>query len=286
MPDEPAQPHVIPLQYHFNMLAEYARMQAFKEALAAAVPLDACVVDLGGGTGVLSFFAAQRAAKVWCVERNPELLAEARRILPLNANSQRIELVEADARNYLPPEPVDMVICEMLHAALLEEQQTAVLAAFRQRYFEKYGRLPTFMPEASLLAVQPVEQDFDFMGFQAPVPLFQDPYKPQENTVELADPAMYKALDYVADSAQECTWTGTFTLARAGLLNALRFVSKHVLAVLPNEGRSIDWHNQYLVLPLRQSRRVQPGQQVRLRLAYRFGAPLAELADSLRLDYL
>src|SRR5487761_1017102 len=84
----------IPLHYHYNMLTDEARMAGFKEALEKVVPPGGKVLELGGGTGVLSFFAAQNAAKVWCVERNPELVRAARRILALNAGGDRIEVVE------------------------------------------------------------------------------------------------------------------------------------------------------------------------------------------------
>lgn len=104
----------IPLHYHYHMLRDRARMSGFRRAIAAAVFPGAKVLEFGGGTGVLSFFAAQQAGHVWCVERNPELVNEARRLLPRNPSTERIEVIHGDAFEYLPPEPVDVVICEML----------------------------------------------------------------------------------------------------------------------------------------------------------------------------
>lgn len=74
----------IPVQYHFNMLGDVRRTGAFEEAIGLTVPPGGRVVELGGGTGVLSFFAPRLAARVWCVERNPELARAARRLLALN----------------------------------------------------------------------------------------------------------------------------------------------------------------------------------------------------------
>ena len=52
----------IPLHYHHNMLMDQNRMHAFKSAIAYAVKPGAKVLEPGGGTGVLSCFAAAQAA--------------------------------------------------------------------------------------------------------------------------------------------------------------------------------------------------------------------------------
>lgn len=74
----------IPLHCHYYMLRDRARMTGFRRAIEACVRPGAKVVEFGGGTGVLSFFAAQLASHVWCVERNLELVNEARRLLERN----------------------------------------------------------------------------------------------------------------------------------------------------------------------------------------------------------
>ena len=55
----------IPLHYHHHMLTSEYRMSAFKAAINQTVFPGAKVLELGGGTGVLSVFAAAHAAKVW-----------------------------------------------------------------------------------------------------------------------------------------------------------------------------------------------------------------------------
>ena len=189
----------IPLHYHFNMLADAGRTGAFEEAIDLAVPEGGRVVELGGGTGVLSFFAARKAARVWCVERNPELADVARQLLRENG-ADAVEVVEADAAAWLPPEPVDVVVCEMLHVGLLREKQIQVLSAFAEGYLDRFGPpLPRFLPEATVQAIQPVEQDSDFHGYRAPTPLFQDPHAEQPRTLELGEPVVYHSFLYESE---------------------------------------------------------------------------------------
>ena len=274
----------IPLQYHFNMLDDAGRTGAFEEAVARAVVRGARVLELGGGTGVVSFFAARAGARVWCVERNPELAGEARRLLALNGCADAVEVVEADAFDYLPPEPVDVVICEMLHVTLLVEQQLPVIAAFKARYLAAFGPpLPRFLPEAVLQAVQPVQQSFDYHGYLAPTMHFQAGTAEQPRTLELGDPVVYQTLEYADAISQQIAWTGSLAIAHAGRLNAVRFITKNLVAMLPAERRSVDWVMNYLVVPLPEPVDVRAGDSVELAFGYDFGGPLRSLQPAARL---
>lgn len=273
----------IPFIYHHNMLSDPARMESFRAAIAAAVPTGSKVLDLGGGTGVLSFFAAQRASRVWCVERNPELVQAARRLLAFNHGAERVEVIQADAFDYLPPEPVDVVICEMLHVGMLREKQVPVLTSFKRRYLEKFGApLPRFVPEAFIQAVQPVCQSFDFGGYYAPVPSLQDPSAQQPRTRELAPPALFQMAFYGESLPMDCAWQGEITLEHDGQLNALRFITKNVLTIVEDEQRSIDWFSQYLILPLADPLTAVAGQRISVAFSYTLGDPIATLKPIVR----
>src|SRR5476651_2234607 len=87
----------IPVHYHHNMLMDDNRMKNFKAAIDYAVFPGAKVLELGGGTGVLSWFAAAKADKVWCVEFNPDMVYEARRFLARNLEGQKVSVIKADA---------------------------------------------------------------------------------------------------------------------------------------------------------------------------------------------
>lgn len=268
----------IPVQYHFNMLLDEARMQGFRAAIERVVKPGARVLELGGGTGVLSFFAARNAARVWCVERNPALVDTARRMLAMNADGHKVEVVHADAFDYLPPEPVDVVICEMLHVGLLREKQIQVIASFKRRYLERFGGpLPVFVPEATLQAVQPVQQDYLYQGYYAATPVFQNPVAQQDRTAALADPVVFQSFTYDDTLPGICEWQGLIEVSEAGIFNALRFITKNVLAVCLDTASTIDWHNQYLVVPIAEPRSVEPGDTIAVSFSYMPGQPLEAL---------
>jgi predicted RNA methylase len=274
----------IPVQYHYNMLGDVSRTGAFEEAIGLVVPSGGRVVEFGGGTGVLSFFAARQAARVWCVERNPDLARTARDMLALNGVADVVEVVEADAFDYMPPDPVDVVICEMLHVTTLVEKQMSVIASFKKRYLEAIGPpLPRFVPEALLQAVQPVQQSFDYHGYLAPTVHFQDPTATQPRTTELGEPVVYQSLMYEGDIPTVIDWTGRANVTAPGRLNALRFVTKNLLALLHTEGRSVDWLMNYLVVPLEAELDVEAGDTIEMSFAYKPGDRLSTLTPTARI---
>jgi type I protein arginine methyltransferase len=276
----------IPVQYHHNMLMDQNRMHNFKCAIDYAVAPGAKVLELGGGTGVLSFFAAQKADKVYCVEFNPDLVQEARRFLAINENGHKVDVIQGDAFEYLPPEPVDVVICEMLHVAMVREKQVDVIEQFKQRYLERFGGpLPRFIPEAVLLAVQPLQKEYDFEGFRAPIVQFEQNNVIHADTVQLGNPVVYGVLDFTQAVDALIAFDGQLVIEQAGELNALRFINKNVLTVVQEEGGTIDWLMNYMSLPLAEPLKVVAGDIIDVSFRYRAGGSLPSLQTSVRASF-
>lgn len=278
----------IPLHYHYTMLQDKDRVGAFREAIEAVVRPGMKVLELGGGTGILSYFAARQGATVWCVERIPQLAERAGVFLRNNlSGDEKVNVVVADAATYLPPVPVDVVICEMLHVAMLREKQLHVLRSFKQAYTSQFGdQLPRFIPEHSLLAFQPVEQSFDFGGYHAPVPQFQSAAPANPRTRPLAELVPYSQFFYDEALPLEFAWKGETTVEASGVVNALRFVTQNNVTILQQEGRAISWANQFLVLPLAKPVTVAEGQSVQSRFKYEAGAAIESLSSSIQVQAL
>lgn len=272
----------IPLHYHYQMLDQQARIGGFEEAIAQVVKPGMTVLELGAGTGVLSFFAARAgAARVYAVERLPHVATAARAFIAANGHADRVDVMEADAMAYLPPEPVDVVICEMLHSGMLREKQLTMIASFKERYLTRFGGpLPRFVPEAAVLAVQPVTTNYDFHGYRAPVPMFVDSTN-AHRTSNLAPPAVYGLFTYADAYATTFEIDHAVVMERDGTLDSLRFITKNLLALLEDEGRSIDWDMHDFVVPLSTPVEVHAGDIVRLRFSYGAGDSVLALLESI-----
>jgi predicted RNA methylase len=272
----------IPLIYHYNMLQDDDRMRAFQAAINLLVKPGMHVLELGGGTGVLSSFAARRGATVTCVERNPELVDCATEFIRLNDLDHQIAVVGADAATYVPNRPVDVVICEMLHVGLLREKQAQVIDSFKRNYQEMFGRrLPVFIPEASILLAQPVEQSFDFYGYHAPLPMFHAPMLTQPRTTELAPLAAYSNISYDQEIPTQFDVDIAFIAEQPGTYNAIRLVTQNVLAIDLENSLAITWPNQCLVVPTATQVQCESQNKLIVKFSYEAGASVESLMTNL-----
>ncbi len=85
------------------------------------------VVEAGGGTGILAIAAALAGAKVTLLEINTETEKRTREFIEFLGLSEKITVVFANARNYIPNEKIDIIVCECLHTGLALEPQLQIL---------------------------------------------------------------------------------------------------------------------------------------------------------------
>ena len=79
-------------------------------------------------------------------------------------------------------------------------------------------------------------------------------------------------------------WDGEVPITRHGSINAIRFITRSILAVRVVEGDTVDWYLQHLLVPLGEPVTVRAGGRVRIAFSYDAGAPLSALADTLRVS--
>jgi predicted RNA methylase len=79
-------------------------------------------------------------------------------------------------------------------------------------------------------------------------------------------------------------WEGEFVAEKSGTVNALRFITKNILAVVQEEGRTIDWLNHYMSLPVANPVQVKAGDVVQVGFSYRAGGSLPSLEATMRVS--
>lgn len=107
------------MTYYDDLTRDEKRVSIFKEAIIQNA--HGITYDLGTGSGILASFAAPYAKKVYALEINPLVIKKYSD--ELLSSHENVTLIEADATSYDFDEKADVIICEMLDTALIDEQQ-------------------------------------------------------------------------------------------------------------------------------------------------------------------
>jgi type I protein arginine methyltransferase len=137
---------------HEEMLSDSVRVDAYHRAIRRSVQPGDVVLDLGTGTGLLAFLASRAGArKVYAVEHG-DVIEVAREIARHNGFTN-IEFVQANSREFTPPEPIDLVVHEQMGDELFNENMVQNVVDLRDRVLAPGGRI---LPARFRLFVEPV----------------------------------------------------------------------------------------------------------------------------------
>jgi len=140
------------LSHHEEMLSDTVRVGAYHHAIHRCVEPGDVVVDLGSGTGLLAFMASRAgAAKVYAVEHS-DVIELAHEIGRRNGITN-VEFVQANSREFTPPEPVDVLLHEQMGDELFNENMLDNVIDLRDRVLVRGGRI---LPARFRLFMEPV----------------------------------------------------------------------------------------------------------------------------------
>lgn len=134
----------INIENHHAMLRDNVRLAAYRRAIERHMTPKTVAMDLGCGTGILSFFAARAGAqKVYAIERRPDIILLAQELAKANGLEQ-VTFLEGTSSQIretdLSPKP-DVLIAEILGNGILEENVLEFTMDARDRFLAPGGRL-------------------------------------------------------------------------------------------------------------------------------------------------
>ncbi len=140
------------LSQHEEMLNDTVRVEAYHRGIQRNIGPGDVVLDLGTGSGLLAFMASNAGAKkVYAVEHS-DFIAVAREIGEHNGFTN-IEFVQANSRDFTPPEPIDVVLHEQMGDELFNENMLENVLDLRDRVLHQDGRI---LPARFALFAEPV----------------------------------------------------------------------------------------------------------------------------------
>jgi len=145
--------------YHFNLLSDEERLRAFHEAIMEKAR--GVVYDIGAGCGILSILASFYSNTVYSVEID----SNAANIAEFNFKPfDNIHLINKDAKELIFQDKADLIICEMLDTALIDEEQVPVINSIL-KFLKKDGEV---IPCKILNGAEIISMDRDYICYEDP----------------------------------------------------------------------------------------------------------------------
>lgn len=180
--------------YHFKLLRDYERLSAFKEAIDDYAirnggdsndSTSKVAFDLGCGSGVLSYFARSYMDKIIAIELNNSTYQLAKENLKEFDNIQVFndDILSFDFSKL--NEKADLIICEMLDTALIDEEEVPVLNRAR-KFLNDGGEI---IPNGMINSAEAVYMNNHFIQYE------DDEYSPIY--ISLGESVVYSEFDFM-----------------------------------------------------------------------------------------
>lgn len=133
--------------YHLDLLKDSDRVSAFFEAINDYDGNTNLAYDLGCGSGILSYFLNQKFSEIIAIEIDTKSYNCA--LFNLN-DFENIDVVNSDVLEYDFSRKADLIVCEMMDTALIDEEEVQVLNHAR-KFLKEDGEI---IPKAIINVAQ------------------------------------------------------------------------------------------------------------------------------------
>ena len=247
--------------YHLNLLSDKERVVAFQEAIKEKSK--GTVYDIGAGCGILSILAAPYANFIYAVEIDHT----AAKLAESNLKSfDNVLVINKDAREVIFPQKADLIICEMLDTALIDEEQVPVLNSIL-KYLKKDGEI---IPEKILNSAEAIEMDREHICYEDNEANEKPNYEVMSNFV------IYSEIDFKNEIEENVEADIKFKVSKKGSISGVKITTFTILTEHLICGPT-PMLNPPLLIPTEKIN-VDIGDTIKINLIYKMGGGL----DSIR----
>ena len=142
--------------YHSDLLKDRERLASFYNAICEYSSNNELAYDLGCGSGILSYFLSSYFDEIISIEIDSKTAKCAKENL---AGFSNIQVISEDVLNYNFEKKADLIVCEMMDTALIDEEQIPVLN-YAKRFLKRTGEI---IPKGIINTVELVNLERDYV---------------------------------------------------------------------------------------------------------------------------
>jgi predicted RNA methylase len=197
--------------YHLDLLKDSKRVSAFFEAINDYDGNNDLAYDLGCGSGILSYFLNQKFNEIIAIEIDTKSYNCA--LFNLK-DFENIDVINSDVLEYDFSRKADLIVCEMMDTALIDEEEVQVLNHAR-KFLKEDGEI---IPKAIINMAELVHMQRDYVHWDenASYEVLSNPLNYSKiNLKEYINPNFEKDLQ--------------FEINRDGVINGIKITSITIL---------------------------------------------------------
>ena len=193
--------------YHSDLLKDKERLSVFFEAIEEYSSNNDLAYDLGCGSGILSYFLSNKFKEIVSIEIDEKTYNCAKDNL---SDFENIEVVNSDVLNYNFTKKADLIVCEMLDTALIDEEEVIALN-HAKNFLKEEG---VIIPQGIINTVELVNLERHYVHWDEDV-----------NYEALSKPMVYSKFDFKDDLNPEFKANLILKANKDGVVNGIKITT-------------------------------------------------------------
>lgn len=193
--------------YHFDLLKDSARLAVFYQAIKDNDTNTGLAFDLGCGSGVLSYFLSDYFKEIIAIEADRSSFRCAQENL---SDFNNVSVVNCDVLDYDFDKKADLIVCEMMDTALIDEEEVPVLN-HAKKYLKEDGKI---IPQGVINSAELVWMEREYLHWD-------------ENAKYevLSKPVIYSKFDFLEDINPEFETEIEFKAIKSATINGIKITT-------------------------------------------------------------
>ncbi len=193
--------------YHHDLLKDHDRLAVFFEAIGEYDSNNDLAYDLGCGSGVLSYFLSSKFREVISLEIDRKTYNCAKENL---SDFNNVDVINTNVLDYDFTKKADLIVCEMLDTALIDEEEIPVLN-YAKKFLKKNGKI---IPQGVINTVELANLERDYVHWD------------EESKYEiLSQETVFSEFNFLDEINSEVKAKLSLQVKKKGLLNGLKITT-------------------------------------------------------------